>query len=253
VSSYIKNIDYFYIYYNIKMIVNNHWSLDFLLKNPGFELQDKIYSHNDKHTIVFFTINIGNHGGKSNMYQFIANGYILDDEMCNGICYFCEFGSEEMYKFYKTDEIEYCCKDCATLWKARRNVIKLSDNLYQCDNNVSKFKPDYIYHQIMYGVLYTPIDKFSYVYIVESLERLVELNDQHPNSEDTKCDLCTYDLRSSLEDEDWYGLYVCDKCISYAVQLIIEDNYPKYMLEKCLFDIDDINGYIMSMFTSLLI
>lgn len=237
------------------MIVNNHWSLDFLLKNPGFELQDKIYMHDDKHTIIFYTENMGNDDEKLNMYQFIMNGYILDDEMCNGVCYFCEFGSEEMYyKFYKTDEIEYCCKACAILWKTREKVKQLSENLYQCDNSISKFKPDYIYHQIMYGVLYTPIDKFMYPSIIESLERYVELNDQHSFiCKYNICDLCTYDLHNSLEDEDWYGLYVCDKCASYAIQIIIQDNYPKYMLEKCLFNIEDINGYIMSMFVPLLL
>jgi hypothetical protein len=40
------------------MIVDNHWSLDFILKNPEFKLQDNIYIHNDKHTITYFILTI---------------------------------------------------------------------------------------------------------------------------------------------------------------------------------------------------
>jgi hypothetical protein len=222
------------------MIVNNHWSLDFLLKNPRFKLQDNIYVHNDKHTIIFYTNHMSEDDSfKLNMYQFIMKGYILDDKICIGECYFCEFESDEMYKFYKNDLIHHCCKECTYLWKVRENVIKLSDNLYQFNNsnNVSKLQPDYIYHQIMYCVLYTPIDKFSYDYI-KTFKQLVELKKNHPLI-GNECDLCTYNMYNSLEDEDWYGLYICDNCISYSIQIIIQDNYPKYMLEKCLFDIED--------------
>lgn len=241
------------------MIVNGHWNTDFLLRNPGFELPDNIYAHNNTHVMVYYTEKIQK-DGETNMYTFIMDGYILDiSNQWSSMCYFCEFGSNDMFQFYKNEYIHHCCSDCALLWKYRENITQVSDCLFLCDNvyNISKLKPDAFFNDvtyyIMYGVLYTPIDKFSYNSITKSLNEYNIDKELLSFNIEQECSLCNYDFYGTMEDEDWYGHYVCDDCLNYAIQMIIKKNYTKYMLEKCLFYVEDINEYIINMFVQILL
>jgi hypothetical protein len=238
------------------MIVDNHWNIDFLLNNPGFQLQDKIYTHTNEHIVIYYTEDIGYY----HMYDFVMDNYIVDDIPRYGSCYFCEDESNNLYSFIKYIDsyTRYCCKTCAARWKVIKNNMKINGNLYSFDNsnNPCKLKPDAFTKSlgifIMYAVLYTPKDKFNYKSIMNSLQKYHSIRQIPYNAESTsECDLCT----GIIDDEegDRYSLYVCDKCVDYAKQIIIEDNYEKYMLHNYLFDIHDVNFYLFTFFIPLLL
>lgn len=188
-------------------------------------------------------------GYKQNIYQFITEKWILDEDVNDGgVCYFCEFIFREftgaMIRSHHEDH--GLCNDCVNLWKISINIINKINEIFVVDdvrtnritvNVIDNRNIDAvsIYHRII-----IPIDRFSYKIISKFVI-------------DDCCNLCFSDL--SYEDNNscfYYETYTCSKCLDYSKKLIIDDNYPKYMI-FCSLILDDSSMVIINYLVQLLL
>ena len=229
------------------------WDLNFISNNPNFDLKELIYKTLDDKVFIFSKFTIPKeYIYKQNIYQFIIDKFILEDDVdCVGFCYFCEFGFLELTdgRIIKSpDETHSLCSNCVNLWKTSISMIKEINNLFVIDdiknnritvNIVDNRNTNTV---IFYNRVIIPITRFSYEIVSEF------------TIVDDSCNLCYSDL--NYEDNDMYFEFeecICRKCLNFSKQLIINNNYHKYMIMVYSQILDDSSTVIIDYFISLLI
>ena len=228
------------------------WDQDMISNNIISGSEEIIYKRLNDNIFIFYKWTILK-GYKQNIYQFITEKWILDEDVNDGgVCYFCEFIFNDFtggkIKFHHEDH--GLCDDCVNLWNTSINMVKKLNEIFIVDdirtnritvNVIDNRNIDAvsIYHRII-----IPINKFSY----KTISKFI--------IDDDCCNLCYPDL--SYEDNDIcfdYEAYICSKCLDYSKQLIIDD-YPKYMIFYSLIldgILDDIIMIIINHLIQLLI
>lgn len=203
------------------------WNPDLISNNIKSDSKEIIYKRLDDNIFIFYKWIIPK-GYKQNIYKFIIEEWILDEDVNDGgVCYFCEF----IFNSYtggiiKSHHKEHgLCDDCVNLWQISINMIKKVGEIFVVDdirtnritvNVIDNRNIDAIsiYHRII-----IPRNRFSY----KTISKFI--------IDDDCCNLCFSDL--NYEDNDScfnYETYTCSKCLEYSKQLIINDNYTNYMI-----------------------
>lgn len=177
-----------------------------------------------------------------NMYYFVINGYVLEEQIIEGFCYFCEFISSKAQKLSGEQHYHKLCDECVIEWNLRKNDVKrINDKFYKINDSyiiptmkhdAMLFDSDTIqYSYTVFSRYIIPISIFSYLFLIK-FSSFDDHNDCHFHYYD-KFYNDHKDLENDLE-------YVCPQCIKFALQLFVDGHYRKYMLAKniLLSDVD---------------
>lgn len=231
------------------------WNPDFLLNNPEFQLDDPIYHRHKNNVIIFSTTYYTEDDYEESIYSFIVKDWYIGNET-RGVCYFCSYGSDETRMCSSPDmksSINLCSK-CIMKWEISQNIprIKKNDNLFIIhDNRVNRitisaiYIPNRLSNNITYERVIVPITQFDF-------KNALEL-DSHWKCEDY-CDLC-YSYYGFQWNNDFFGEqseYICNDCFEYSKQILIDDNYPKYLNIVYSQILDDSSSIIIKYLVSLL-
>jgi len=229
------------------------WNQIFISNNVDFILTEPIYKVLDDNVFIFnnerFIINPK--GCKQNMYKFIIDGFIGEYNNDSGFCYFCEFIFLQSTggKIKSNNEEHHLCDNCMNLWHESINMINKTNNLYIVNDTRTNritvnvvdnrnFNSITIYYRII-----IPLDRFCY----KTVSKFV--------IDDGNCKLCYSNL--NYEDEYYFNSkpekYICNNCLNYSKQIVINDNYYKYLIIINSDTLDDSVSVIMNYFISLLI
>lgn len=145
------------------------WNQDSISNNIISDSKEIIYQRLKDKIFIFYIWNILK-GYKQNIYQFITNGFILENNTSGGVCYFCEyiFNGIDGGIIKSAYEEHGLCSDCVDLWKMSTNMVKKVNDLFIVDDtrtnritvnvvdnrNINSVS---IYHRII-----IPINRFSY-------------------------------------------------------------------------------------------
>lgn len=212
------------------MFSENHglleWNQDFILNKSHYISKNIIYKES-KNNVFIFNNETFSKGYKQNIYKFIIDKFILENDVNGGVCYFCEFiFFKETGGIIKSEYEEHgLCSDCVNLWNISINMIQKINNLFIVNdfrnnritvNIVDTRKTDEI--TIYYRII-VPTNRFCYKTISEFI------------IDDDQCNLCYSCL--NYEDNDVCfksQKYICSKCLDYSKKLLVDNNYYKYLI-----------------------
>jgi len=223
------------------------WNQDFILDKSDYISKKMIYKRLNNNVFIFSKETF-HKGYKQNIYKFITDKFILENDVNGGVCYFCEF------MFFKSGIIksEYeehgLCSDCVNLWNISINMIQKIDNLFI----VNDFRNNRITVNIIdtrntdtitiYYRIIVPINRFCY----KTVSKFIIDDDQ--------CNLCYSCLNYEDNDQCFeFEKYICSKCLDYSKILLVDNNYYKYLIMVNTDILCEIISIIMNYFVLSLI
>lgn len=234
------------------------WKQDFISNNLETIPKEPIYKTLNDNVFIFtkFTIPKIPKGYKQNIYQFIIDEFILENDVDGGFCYFCEFVFPEhtggiLKSFHESSNEKYSlCSNCVNLWKTSISMIfnTNTNDLFVIDDTrtnritVNIIDNRNINYIILYNKVIIPIIRFSYEIVSNFIV------------DDDSCNLCYSEL--DYEANDMYFEFeeqICCKCLNYSKQIIIANNYHKYMIMVYSHILDDSVFVIINDFISLIV
>ena|SRR5436190_18083334 len=234
------------------------WNSDFLLNNPEFQLEEPTYHRYKNNVIIFSTRDYTEDNYEQSIYSFIVKDWYIGDEThgtheTHGICYFCSRGANgRMCSSPDMKNNINLCSKCVLKWEISQNMhrIKKNDNLFIIhDDRINRITISAIYiwddNSIIYERVIVPIAQFDF--------KNALVLDSHYKCEDY-CDLC-YSYYGFEWNNDFFGEQaenICNNCFEYSRQILINDNYPKYLNIIYSQILDDSSSIIIKYLISLL-